>query len=420
MSDDSVSIPQMIDVSGLGIEQAVRRLIDHACRLGASDLFFCANEQHFAVQIRHLGIVRPISILQPEVARRHLGYLKANSGMDLTEKRRPADGRWIYTPSDGGETVDLRINFIPTLYGEDVAIRLLTRGNRLYSLENLGMTQQQLQQYGAMITSPSGMILITGPTGSGKTATLYASLIRLNDGRRKINTIEDPIEYAIDGLRQSQVNPQIDLGFGELLRSVLRQNPDVIMIGEIRDAETAQTAVHAANSGMLVFATLHAPTSAHAVQSMRALGVHPHFLGACLRGVVSQRLVRTLDPQTKVAIDLSSAPDAFQEIRRFLQPGEGRTLYAPRVSASNHFTGYTGRTGVFEVMNISHNLRTVISEGGSVRQIRERAVMENMLEFRQAAMLKVAKGVTTTEEVFRVIPAEHLVLEDDEPVLRAA
>src|SRR5262249_39455485 len=157
------------------------------------------------------------------------------------------------------------------------------------------------------------LILITGPTGSGKTATLYASLIALNDGKRKINTIEDPIEYAIDGLRQSQVNPQIDLSFGELLRSVLRQCPDVIMIGEIRDEETAKTAVRAANSGMLVLATLHAPSASGAIQSMRSLGSNPHFLSTSLRGVVAQRLVRTLCPHCRISFDISDAPHTFDD-----------------------------------------------------------------------------------------------------------
>jgi type II secretory ATPase GspE/PulE/Tfp pilus assembly ATPase PilB-like protein len=402
---------QLVDTGKLSPENAVFLLVEKAVAMGASDLFMVSNEQHIAALVRHLGIVQPIAIMQMEQGKRALSYIKANSGMDLTEKRRPSDGRWIYRKPDG-EIVDMRINVLPTMYGEDFAIRLLTRGAKIYAMENLGMTREQFQQYSAMVSSPSGLILITGPTGSGKTATLYATLIRLNDGKRKINTIEDPIEYAIDGLRQSQVNPAIELTFGELLRGVLRQSPDVIMLGEIRDTETAQTAVHAANSGILVFATLHAQSAAGAIQSMRSLGVHNHFLAMSLRGVVSQRLVRTLDPDHRTSIDISDAPDTFEEIKHLLAPGEGKALYAPKPHESNQMTGYAGRTGVFEILVCTKEVRNLISEGKPAREIRDKAIEQKMLQFRQSAMLKVARGETTTEEVFRVIPSEQLLLDE--------
>jgi type II secretory ATPase GspE/PulE/Tfp pilus assembly ATPase PilB-like protein len=331
--------------------------------------------------------------------------------MDLTERRHPADARWIYRKDDGS-AVDLRINVMPTLYGEDFAIRLLSRGNMLYTVENLGFGKDQLATYLNMISSPSGLILITGPTGSGKTATLYASLMRLNDGKRKINTIEDPIEYAIDGLRQSQVNPIISLTFAELLRAVLRQSPDVIMIGEVRDEETAKTAVHAANSGILVFATLHAPSSTQAVASMRALGAQPHFLANSLRGVVSQRLVRTLCPKCKVAFDLSDAPHTFDDVKPWLGPDEGKALYAAKGCEACSMSGYAGRSAIFEMLPVTRAIRNLIADGAPNREIRAKAIEEKMAEFRQTAMLKVARGETSMEEIFRVIPTEHLVLDD--------
>ena len=403
--------PQMIDISKLTPERAVDRLIAHAVQMGASDLFIVSNEQHLAVMVRHLGIVRPISVEQVDPGRRIISHIRANSGIDLTERRRPLDGRWIWRSEDG-EMVDLRINILPTMYGEDVAIRLLARGLAIFQLENLGMTREQLLAYEGMINSPSGLILITGPTGSGKTATLYGSLIRLNDGKRKINTIEDPIEYAVDGLRQSQVNPAIELGFSDLLRAVLRQSPDVIMIGEIRDAETARTAVHAANSGILVLATLHAPSAAGAIQSMRAYDVPPHFLSTSLLGAIGQRLVRTLDPATRKSIDLSDAPHTFDEVKKHLKGDEGTKLYVPGPADSNQMTGYSGRTGVFEVLKASREVRNLIADNRSTREIREKAIEEGMLEFRKAALIKVAQGLTTTEEVFRVVPSEHILLDD--------
>jgi type II secretory ATPase GspE/PulE/Tfp pilus assembly ATPase PilB-like protein len=404
--------PQMIDVSKLSVEAAFEALVEHALRMSASDLFITSAEQHTAVQVRHLGIVRPISTLRPDEGKRLIAHIRNGSGADVNERRRPADGRWIFS-GDSSEVVeddvDLRINFLPTMYGEDVAIRLLVRSHAIFQLTELGMTPDQLSGYHAMINSPSGLILITGPTGSGKTATLYASLAELNDGRRKINTIEDPVEYAVEGLHQSQTNPAIDLGFADLLRAVMRQSPDVIMIGEIRDEETARIAVRAANSGILVLATLHAPDAASAVQSMRAFGIPNHFLAASLRGIVSQRLVRVLDIESRVEFDLSDAPHTFDDIKHLLSPGEGGKLYAHVPTEKNHMTGYTARTGVFEVMQINKVVRAQIAEGAPIETIRNQARTDGMLPFRHAALLCVARGVTSAEELFRVIPTEQLV-----------
>jgi len=400
----------LLDVHRMQPETAVSYLIETAVNQGASDLFLLADEGHVTVKVRHLGIVREIAHIPAEMGKRCLSYIRANAALDLTERRRPLDGRWIYRKPEG-QIIDLRINVIPSMYGEDFAIRLLVRSNSLVALDKLGMTPQQLQAYQQMAASPSGLILITGPTGSGKTATLYSTLTKLNDGTKKINTIEDPIEYSIEGLRQSQVHPQIELGFADLLRAVLRQSPDVIMIGEIRDQETARTAVHAANSGVVVFATLHAPSTATAIQSMRSFGVHNHFLATSLRGIISQRLVRTLDPATRIEYDLSDAPGTFDEVKPWLAPGEGTKLYAPRPAESNQFTGYNGRAGVFEVMAIGPKIRNLISEGAPAREIRAKAIEEKMLEFRLSALLKVARGQTTMEEIFRVIPTEHLLEE---------
>lgn len=412
MSQPPVSSkPLMIDVSKLPPEKAITRLIDHAVDMGASDLFLLSNEQHVAAMVRHLGIIMPISIESSDSGKRILTHLRNMAGMDLNDRRRPADGRWIYK-SDEGSSVDLRINTVPTMYGEDMAIRLLVRNQALLNLEKIGLEPSQLMEYRQMVTGPGGLVLITGPTGSGKTSTLYATLMMLNDGKKKINTIEDPIEYAVDGLRQSQVNVHIEMGFAEMLRSILRQSPDVIMIGEIRDEETARVAVHAANSGILVLATLHAPTAAAGIQSMRAYNVPNHFLSVALRGIVSQRLVRTLDPDNRNEFDISGAPETFEEVAKYLGPNEGKKLYAPKPAESNQMTGYTGRAGVFEVMPMTREIRSMIAEGRTAREIRDKAIASGMLEFRHAALLKVAHGVTSTEEVFRVIPTEVLLLDE--------
>jgi type II secretory ATPase GspE/PulE/Tfp pilus assembly ATPase PilB-like protein len=234
----------------------------------------------------------------------------------------------------------------------------------------------------------------------------------LNDGTRKINTIEDPIEYAMYGVRQSAINPNFHLDFPELLRSILRQSPDVIMVGEIRDPVTAETAVRAANSGQLVLATLHAPIAAGAIDSMLALGVHPHFLGTGLLGILTQRLVRTLCPECRVAVDISESPHTFDDVKRWLPPDQDHAIYAAPGCEHCHQDGYTDRTGVFEVLRASREIRRLVAEGRTAREIRATAIAEGMLDMRRSALLKVAQGITSTEEILRVIPTEHVTPED--------
>jgi type II secretory ATPase GspE/PulE/Tfp pilus assembly ATPase PilB-like protein len=354
--------------------------------------------------------MRPLARLPLELGHRCISHVKVMANMDVAERRRPQDGRWIYRGV--GSPIDLRVSTLPTLHGEDCALRLFLRGLPTLTLEDLGFIRSQMNDLLAMLNSPSGLVLVTGPTGSGKTTTLYACLRYLHDGERKIHTIEDPVEHEIAGVRQSQVNPRIGLGFPELLRGVLRQDPDVILIGEIRDASTAETAVHAANSGHLVLATLYAPVAAGAVQSMRGWGVNPHFLGHSLLGVIAQRLVRTLCPHCRAPFPLpEDAPHPFAEVTAWLGSDEGHTLFAAKGCALCHQAGYGGRTGVFETLRISPMLHRMIAEGQQTTVLREQARREGMIEMRQAALLKVARGETTAEEVVRDVPSEYLGLE---------
>ncbi len=412
MSRSEDAGPMEINLVDLGPEEVVARVIEHGAELAVSDLFFITNENHVAIKARHLGLLKLLTIIPPDLGRRCMAHIKALSGMDVTERRRPLDGRWIHRrPS--GSTIDLRISTIPSLYGEDFTLRLLPRDLRMLGVENLGMLRAELNQLLDLLNSPSGLILVTGPTGSGKTTTLYACLGYLNNGERKINTIEDPIEYAMEGARQSQIAPRLDVGFAELLRGVLRQAPDVIMVGEIRDRDTAETVVRAANSGHLVLATLHAPTAAGAIQSMLSLGAHPHFLSSSLLGAVAQRLVRTLCPHCKVAYDLADSTMTFDEVRKWLAPEEGRVLYGPSPSGCPQcrMLGYAGRTGVFEVFTVDRQIRRMIHAGEAVQALRAHAVEQKMIEFRQSALIKVARGETSIEEIFRVVPSEYLGVE---------
>jgi type II secretory ATPase GspE/PulE/Tfp pilus assembly ATPase PilB-like protein len=401
-----------IDVAHLSSADAVSQLVEHAANLGVSDLFFTTHEKHVSVAARHLGLLRLLSIIPLEMGRRCMTHIKASASMDVAERRRPLDGRWIYQRPNG-TTLDLRVNSIPTLHGEDFTLRLLARDSRLLKLEDLGLLQRDFNHLLGLLNSPSGLILVTGPTGAGKTTTLYACLSYLNNGKRKINTIEDPIEYAIEGIRQSQINPKIDVGFPELLRGILRQAPDVIMIGEIRDPVTAETAVRAANSGHLVLTTLHAPVAAGSIQNLLSLGVHPHFLASCFLGAIAQRLCRTLCPKCKVPFDLSDAPHTFDEVKQWLEPGQGNQMFGPRGCPECRMMGYSGRTGVFEVLPATPAIRHMIATRDSTQAIRGKAMEEGMIEFRHSALLKVARGETSVEEVLRVIPSEHLGLDGE-------
>jgi type II secretory ATPase GspE/PulE/Tfp pilus assembly ATPase PilB-like protein len=404
-----------IEVDSSDPASVVQRLLDHAVRNRVSDLFFCAEERYTLVAARHLGILQRITQLSSDLGKRCVAHIKGLSGMDVTERRRPQDGRWIFhrpggagSESPADEVVDLRLNTLPTLYGEDCTMRLLDRQTRLLDLDRLGLIRRDFNHLVSMLSAPAGLILVTGPTGSGKTTTLYACLNHLNNGSRKINTIEDPVEYALASVRQSQVNAAIDLGFAEILRSVLRQAPDVIMVGEIRDVETATTAVRAANSGHLVLATMHAPIAAAAVQALLNLNVHPHHLASCLLGVVAQRLVRTLNPDTRVSYDSGPMSHVFTEVKRYLEPGQGDVIYGPGPQSASSMP-YVGRTGVFEVMSISPALRSLIAQAATAQDIRHKAIEEGMIGVRQAALLAVARGMTSVEEVFRVVPAEFLL-----------
>ncbi len=397
-----------IELTADSAEENVNRLLQFAAELQVSDLFFLSGEDKVNVLVRHLGVMQSVIELAPALGKRCMAHVKAMAGMDVAEHRRPQDGRWIQELD--GSHIDLRISTIPTLFGEDFTIRLLARESVLTRLDGLGMVPREYNDLLKLLESPSGLILVTGPTGAGKTTTLYACLSQLNNGRRKINTIEDPIEYTLAGVRQSQVNHRLDLNFPELLRGVLRQAPDVIMIGEIRDAQTAETAVRAANSGHLVLATLHAPIAAGAVQSMLGLGVHSHFLASSLRGAVAQRLLRTLCPRCKAELDPGLIPHSLVELQNRLQPAQEPKFFAKRGCDQCRQTGYVARTGVFEVMNVSREARKLVMQNQPTQALREQAIRDGMIDIRQAAMLCVMRGETTLEEVTHVIPPEYLTL----------
>jgi type II secretory ATPase GspE/PulE/Tfp pilus assembly ATPase PilB-like protein len=384
-------------------------IVRFAVEVNASDLFFLSEEAAVRVALRRMGRLETMSALSLETGRNIMNVMKADAGIDIGDRRRPHEGRFIQVLGD--HSVDLRINIIPTLHGEDVAVRIHDSKSGLRTLEQIGFLRSELVRMQSILENPSGLMLVTGATATGKTTTLYACLQYLNAGTRKINTIEDPVEYVLPGLRQSQVHQRIGLDFPELLRNILRQSPDVIMVGEIRDEETASTAVRAANSGTLVLSTLHAPIAAGAVQSMLALNVNRYFLSNCLLGVVAQRLVRTLCPECRVPYDITESPGTFADIRPLLEQGQGDYIFGHGACAKCQYQGFNGRTAIVEFMTFNRKMRELVARGCSAEEIQQAAIEHGMIEFKRAAMVKVAQGVTTTEEILREMPAEQLGLE---------
>jgi len=359
------------------IIRMLNALLTQAARDGASDIHIEPYERHSSVRFRVDGTLR--EVVQPNRALHAalISRLKIMAELDIAEKRLPQDGR--ISLRIGTRAVDVRVSTLPSAHGERAVLRLLDKSDSRISLEAVGMTGDTLDRFLDLITQPHGIILVTGPTGSGKTTTLYAALSRLDAGSSNIMTVEDPIEYELPGIGQTQVNPKIDLDFAKALRAILRQDPDVIMIGEIRDYETAQIAIQASLTGHLVLATLHTNDAASAVTRLTDMGVEPFLLSSSLLGVLAQRLVRKLCEHCK------AAPEG-----------------TARGCAHCGYTGYQGRKGIFELMLADDRVRSLIHNRTSEADIRSAALASGMRLMREDGDRLVREGVTSREEVLRV------------------
>jgi general secretion pathway protein E len=318
--------------------------------------------------------------------------------LNIAEKRLPQDGRIEIRIAD--KNVDIRVSTIPTAFGERVVLRLLDKSTVLLRLSDLGMSEGELQIFDKLIRSPHGIILVTGPTGSGKTTTLYGALSKINSPQINIITVEDPIEYMIDGIAQIQVNPKIDLTFSKGLRSIVRQDPDVILVGEIRDLETAEIAIQSALTGHLVFSTLHTNDSASAVTRMRDMGIERFLITSSVIAILAQRLVRVICHHCKEAY--TPDEESLQSIGITSEKVQGKKIYRGRGCPECLHTGYKGRMGIFEFMILDDAIKNLILRTTDANAIKRKAVENGMLTVRDDGAQKVIDGITTIEEVVRV------------------
>jgi general secretion pathway protein E len=386
------------DTSDAPIIKLVNHIISQSIKARASDIHFEPYQNSFTVRYRVDGILydllSPPKWIQPALISR----VKVMAKMNIAEKRLPQDGR--FEVKIGDQDIDVRVSTIPTAFGERLVLRLLNKSGSLLELPDLGLAPGRLKLLKRLVASPNGIILNTGPTGSGKTTTLYAVLSSINEPNINIITIEDPIEYQIKGISQIQVNPKIDLTFARGLRSIVRQDPDVILVGEIRDKETAEIAVQSALTGHLVFSTLHTNDSSSAITRLVDMGVEPFLISSSVLAVVAQRLVRVLCDDCKIAYvpnpiylqSIGFSPDHFKE----------KQIYKA-VGCENCFsTGYRGRIGIFEIMVLTERLKSLILKTFDSSRIKAEAVRQKMRTLRVDGMQKVLEGITTTEEVLRV------------------
>jgi len=368
-----------------------------AIRDKASDIHLEPFESEFHVRYRVDGVLFEVEAPPPSLAAALVSRVKVMSNLDIAETRLPQDGR--IELSLGGRPIDLRVATMPTVHGEGCVLRVLDRSVVALDLEKVGLRDDEIVVMEALLARPHGIVLVTGPTGSGKTTTLYSALNRLNDIERKIITVEDPIEYDLDGIVQVQVAEEIGVGYADVLRSILRQDPDVLLVGEIRDSETASIAVEAALTGHLILSTLHTNDAPSTVTRLIDIGIPAYLIVATLEAVVAQRLVRTICADCRVEYDPDD--DILHELGLERdQLGARQFAYGKGCERCN-FSGHKGRVAIFEIMVMSERLRTMILDGAATQELREAAVQEGMRSLRDSGQLAVLDGRTTVEEVLR-------------------
>ena len=383
------------------IIRLVNSVLFQAVRQRASDIHFESFERGLVIRYRIDGVLYPVLTPPKHLQSSIIARLKIMAGLNIAEKRLPQDGRFGIRTA--GKDVDLRVSVLPTSHGERVVLRLLEKENRLLNLSEMGFSSDRLKTIQQLIQLTHGILLVTGPTGSGKTTTLYAALSEINAPDKNIITVEDPVEYQLLGIGQMQVNPKINLTFAAGLRSILRQDPDVIMIGEIRDRETAEIAIHASLTGHLVFSTLHTNDAASAATRLIDMGIEPFLVASSVVAVLAQRLIRRICPDCKKPYH----PEDDELVRIGVVPGKHRpTFFRGTGCPACSQTGYRGRTGIHELLVMDDDIRRLIGSKTDSAAIRQTAVAKGMVLLKEEAAEKIFQGVTTTEEVLRMTQQE--------------
>jgi len=375
----------------------VNSVLFQAVKQRASDIHLESFSKGLVIRYRIDGVLYPILTPPKRIQASLVARIKILASLNIAEKRLPQDGRFGVRIS--GKDVDVRVSVLPTAHGERVVLRLLEKENRLLNLLDIGLSQSQVPVAQQLIHLNHGIILVTGPTGSGKTTTLYAALNQINAPDKNIITVEDPIEYQLPGVGQVQVNPKIQLTFANGLRSILRQDPDIIMIGEIRDMETAQIAIHASLTGHLVFSTLHTNDSSGAMTRLIDMGIEPFLVASSVVGVLAQRLVRKICPSCKRGY--RPTKDELVNLG-ILPPEEALQFFRGQGCPSCSGTGYIGRSGIYELLVLDDDLRRLIVSKADASAIRQMAIAKRMRTLKEEGAAKVQQGLTTTEEVMRL------------------
>lgn len=387
---------EKVDEENAPIMKFINTTIENAIRNKASDIHIEPEENELRIRFRIDGVLNENLTTSSDIVEPVVSRIKIMSGLDITEKRKPQDGRSFYTFE--GKKVDLRISILPVSNGEKVVIRILDKSNFVVNKNFLGMTENEIKKYTHMIKKPHGIVLITGPTGSGKTTTLYSMLNELNDPYKNIVTVEDPIEFNFTGINQVQVNNGVGLNFAEGLRSILRQDPDVIMVGEIRDNETAEIAIRSALTGHLVLSTLHTNDSIGTISRLLDMGIEPFLIASTLNGIIAQRLVRKNCEHCKAPYKASDTEKKILGVKL----DRNITIYKSKgCNACNH-SGYKGRTAVFEMLYLDSDYKKAIEEEKSYSYLQSMAKQKKMSSLRVSTSRKVLSGETSIEELMRV------------------
>jgi len=409
IKDDENSLtetdPDTEHIRDMASEAPVIKLVNHiiskATEMGASDIHLEPFAEDLILRYRIDGILHNFEAPPKRLNSALCTRIKIMAKLDISERRLPQDGRIKLKLQ--GKDIDMRVSTLPTLYGESVVIRILDRSNLNVNLEKMGFPKQDLEQFQKLIHKPYGKLLVTGPTGSGKTTTLYGALQNINTPDKKIITIEDPVEYQIRGINQIHVKPQIGLDFASGLRSIVRQDPDVIMVGEIRDAQTADVAIQAALTGHLVFSTVHTNDAAGAITRLLDMGVENYLISSALLGVLAQRLVRVI---CKTCVEPTKVSPALMVEMGSHDQGDIKTFHGKGCKGCSH-TGFRGRAGIYELLVVDDAIRQLILTKSTAQIIRETARKKGMTTLREDGWKKVAEGITTVEEVLRVTLSEH-------------